>query len=95
MRKILPVEEHPRWIALIIGLIPSFGNLAYPTQMVYTAGSKSIELAEFLMYDISARVGAKIPIWGGKDTETEHFFNRLPGLILPKLKERRNKESVQ
>ena len=77
-------ERNPRWIALIIGLIPTFGNLAYPTQMVYSAGSKSRELAEFLMYDISARIGGKIPIWGGKDTRTEHFFNRLPSIILPK-----------
>lgn len=77
-------DRHPRWIALIIGLIPTFGNLAYPTQMVYSAGSKSRELAEFLMYDISARIGAKIPIWGGKDTRTEHFFNRLPAIILPR-----------
>lgn len=77
-------DRHPRWIALIIGLIPTFGNLAYPAQMVYSAGSKSRELAEFLMYDISARIGGKIPIWGGKDTRTEHFFNRLPLIILPK-----------
>jgi len=84
--KVLPVEEHPRWIALIIGLIPTFGNLAYPTQMVYSASSKSKELAEFLMYDISARIGAKIPIWGGKDTRTEHFFNRLPNVIIRRIK---------
>jgi hypothetical protein len=79
-------QRNPRWIALIIGLIPTFGNLAYPTLMVYSAGSKSRELAEFLMYDIAARIGGKIPIWGGKDTRTEHFFNRLPDVILPKKK---------
>ncbi len=79
-------ERHPRWIALIIGLIPTFGNLAYPTQMVYAANTKSPELAEFLLYDISARIGAKIPIWGGKDTRTEHFFNHIPDIILRKRK---------
>lgn len=75
-------KRYPRWIALFVGLIPTFGNLAYPTQMVYAASSKSLELSEFLMYDISTRIGGKIPIWGGKDTQTEHFFNHLPDLII-------------
>ncbi|MCK3682620.1 hypothetical protein [Maribellus sp. YY47] len=82
-RLFLPSEKrHPRWIALFVGMIPTFGNLAYPTQMVYAAGSKSLELSEFLMYDISTRIGAKIPIWGGKDTLTEHFFNHLPDVVI-------------
>lgn len=82
-RVALPVEKrYPRWIALVIGMIPTFGNLAYPTQMVYAAGSKSKELAEFLMFDISTRIGGKIPIWGGKDTLTEHFFNHIPDLVI-------------
>lgn len=75
-------KRHPRWIALFVGMIPTFGNLAYPTQMVYAASSKSLELSEFLMYDISTRIGGKIPIWGGRDTQTEHFFNHLPDLII-------------
>ncbi|MFV0268688.1 MAG: hypothetical protein ACK5HT_16305, partial [Draconibacterium sp.] len=82
-RLVLPaVKRHPRWIALFVGMIPTFGNLAYPTQMVYAASSKSLELSEFLMYDISTRIGAKIPIWGGKDTFTEHFFNHLPDVVI-------------
>ena len=82
-RLMLPADKrHPRWIALFVGMIPTFGNLAYPTQMVYAAGSKSLELSEFLMYDISTRIGAKIPIWGGKDTLTEHFFNHLPDVVI-------------
>ena len=79
-------ERHSRWIALIVGMIPTIGNAAYPTQMVYSASSKSKKLAEFLMYDITSRVGAKIPIWGGKDTHTEHFFNHLPDIIIRKRK---------
>ncbi|HYQ58274.1 MAG TPA: hypothetical protein VEP89_13115 [Draconibacterium sp.] len=75
-------HRYPRWIALFVGMIPTFGNLAYPTQMVYTASTKSRELGEFLMYDIAARIGAKIPIWGGKDTRTEHFFNHIPDIII-------------
>ncbi|WP_321368507.1 hypothetical protein [uncultured Draconibacterium sp.] len=79
----LPREHrYPRWIALFVGMIPTFGNLAYPTQMVYTASTKSLELGEFLMYDIAARIGAKIPVWGGKDTRTEHFFNHMPDIII-------------
>ncbi len=86
----LPREHrYPRWIALFVGMIPTFGNLAYPTQMVYTASTKSRELGEFLMYDIAARIGAKIPIWGGKDTRTEHFFNHMPDIII------RNRKALQ
>jgi hypothetical protein len=82
-RLALPADKrYPRWIALIIGMVPTFGNLAYPTQMVYAASSKSKELAEFLMFDISTRIGGKIPIWGGKDTLTEHFFNHIPDVVI-------------
>ena len=79
-------ERHPRWIALMVGMIPTIGNAAYPAQMVYFASSRSKELAEFLVYDIMARTGAKIPIWGGKDTRTEHFFNHLPDILIRKRK---------
>ncbi len=79
-------KRNSRWIALIVGMIPTIGNAAYPTQMVYSASSKSKELAEFLVYDIMSRVGAKIPIWGGKDTQTEHFFNHLPNILIRKRK---------
>ena len=41
------------------------------------------------MYDIAARIGAKIPIWGGKDTRTEHFFNHMPDIII------RNRKALQ
>ncbi|MFV0593633.1 MAG: hypothetical protein ACK5M7_19835 [Draconibacterium sp.] len=89
-RLLLPTNRrHPRWIALFVGMIPTFGNLAYPTQMVYAAGSKSLELSEFLMYDVSSRIGSKIPIWGGKDTLTEHFFNHLPDVII------RNRKAIK
>lgn len=80
-------QRHSRIIALIVGLIPTIGNVAYPVQMIYAANSKSKELAKFLTYSITTRIGERIPIWGGKDTRTEHFFNHIPDIIV----RRRNK----
>lgn len=75
---------HPRWVALFVGLIPTAGNAAYPIQIIYSASSKSREVAEFLTYSIGAGIGARIPIWGGKDTRTEHFFNHISDIIIRK-----------
>ena len=80
--RLMQDTRNPRLIALLVGMIPHFGNAAYPIQMIYSATSGSKELAEFLAYDTSSRVGEKIPIWGGKDTRTEHFFNHLPDSII-------------
>lgn len=74
--------SNPRLIALLVGAIPTIGNAAYPVQMIYSATSTTKELAEFMTYDISTRIGEKIPIWGGRDTRTEHFFNHIPDLII-------------
>ena len=72
--------ERP-WIALVVGIFPLVGNLAYPTQMMYSAGGKDENLARFMMDDGFARIGRLFPIWGGEDTWTEHAFNRIPGNI--------------
>ncbi len=64
------------WLALIVGMIPKAGNGAYLLQMLYSA-SKNKEIAKFLWYDLFSKVGASFPIWGGEDTQTEHFFNWL------------------
>jgi len=76
-------EPRP-WIALLVGLFPVVGNGAYPAQIIVTSAKhgKDESVAQFLIYDISTALGAKIPIWGGRDTQTEHFFNRLPDLLL-------------
>jgi hypothetical protein len=71
-------KETP-WVALAVGAIPVLGNLAYPMQILYSSTEKDI--ARFILYDAGARVGRLLPIWGGKDTWTEHFFNRLPDLF--------------
>ncbi len=34
------------------------------------------------MYNTLSRVGELMPIWGGPDTRTEHFFNRFGDLIV-------------
>ena len=81
--------RNPRLIALLLGMMPQVGNAAYPVQMIYSATTGSKELAEFLTYDISSRVGEKIPIWGGRDTRTEHFFNHIPDIIV------RNRNRIQ
>lgn len=70
------------WLALIVGLIPTFGTLAYPCQMIYSATGKRSKLAQFIVYDFFTRLGAKIPAWGGEDTLTEHFFNNCADKIV-------------
>jgi hypothetical protein len=66
------------WVALVVGVMPLVGNLAYPAQMIYSAGGKDEKLARFMMDDGFARVGRHLPIWGGQDTWTEHVLNRIP-----------------
>jgi hypothetical protein len=76
------------WVALIIGLIPTFGMLAYPCQMIYSATGKRSKLSQFIVYDFFTQLGAKIPGWGGEDTLTEHFFNNCADKIVRWFKER-------
>lgn len=77
--------QKPQWVALAIGALPAFGNLAYPTQLLYRSAENSGELARFIIYDICATIGRKIPIWGGSDTQTEHMFNRLSDTMIRRL----------
>ena len=76
------------WVALIVGLIPTFGTLAYPCQMIYSATGKRSKLSQFIVYDFFTQLGAKIPGWGGEDTLTEHFFNSCADKIVRWFKER-------
>lgn len=68
-------------IALIIGLFPVIGNLAYPAEIVYQGTGNKSKISKFILYAFSAKIGTKIPIWGGKDSEIEHFFNKTCHLI--------------
>jgi len=64
------------WVALLVGLLPGFGNLAYPVQLLYRSREESGSLARFIVYDLCTAMGRAMPIWGGKDSGVEHWFNR-------------------
>lgn len=53
--------------ALIVGILPVVGSVAYPVQM----HCKFPELSLFLLRDFASRLGRMIPIYGGKDSRTE------------------------
>ena len=71
------------WLAFFLGMIPlMIGNIAYPCQMIYSATGKRGKVAGFIVYDIFTRIGGWIPIWGGEDTLTEHYFNHSASNLL-------------
>ncbi|MCZ6598092.1 MAG: hypothetical protein O7B99_10665 [Planctomycetota bacterium] len=74
-------REKP-WIALFVGVLPVVGNFAYPLQLLYSSRIEEDDLARFILYDGCARIGEKLPIWGGRDTLTEHRLNRLPDRLV-------------
>ena len=53
--------------ALISGLLPVVGSIAFPLQMFSTRP----ELSIFLIRDLASRLACKIPIYGGHDSRTE------------------------
>lgn len=53
--------------ALIVGVLPVIGSIAYPVQMY----SRYRELSAFLLRDSAARLGRWVPIYGGKDSRIE------------------------
>jgi hypothetical protein len=70
------------WVALAVGALPVVGNFAYPLQIVYSSTETEDDLARFILYDGFARIGGTLPIWGGRDTLTEHACNRLPDRVV-------------
>ena len=75
-------REKP-WIALMVGCLPVVGNAAYPAQIIYTSTERDHDVARFILYDLFTWAGRALPIWGGPDTMTEHFFNRWPSVVFP------------
>ena len=75
-------REKP-WAALVTGMSPVIGNPAYPIQSVYSSIGRHHDLARFIIDDAFSLFGQKVPIWGGRDTLTEHVCNRLPIALLP------------
>lgn len=78
-RKILDTE---RVIALICGIVPTAGNLAYPIQMMHSSSPSDREIGKFMLYYYFSKIGQNFPIIGGKDTRIEHLFNSIPDLIV-------------
>lgn len=70
------------WTALGVGLVPVLGNFAFPLQLLRSTRGADQEVARFIVYDGFTRMGAKVPIWGGEDTLTEHLCNRLPSRFM-------------
>ena len=70
-------RNHYPFVALVVGALPIVGNVAYPLELLYQSTAKRNLLGRYMTYSFSAKIGAKIPIWGGKDSEIEHFFNRM------------------
>jgi hypothetical protein len=77
-------KERP-WTALAIGALPGVGNFAFPIQFLRSSRTEDDALARFLLYDGFARIGARVPIWGGEDSLTEHRLNRLADRIVRRL----------
>lgn len=70
------------WIALLVGVMPVIGNLAFPLQIIFTSAHENAKVAQFIVYDTFSRLGEMLPIWGGRDTLTEHTTNRLPDVLM-------------
>lgn len=71
------------WVALILGLVPVVGNAAFPMQILHASSlGQRCELAQFIVYDTLTQFGQLVPIWGGRDTYTEHFFNRVGDWVI-------------
>jgi hypothetical protein len=70
-------KKNNRYLALFIGIFPIVGNLAYPVEFAYQTTGNRNQLAKYIAYAFTTKIGGKIPIWGGQDSEIEHFFNRI------------------
>ncbi|KLU01749.1 putative transmembrane protein [Rhodopirellula islandica] len=63
-------DATPHMQALVIGVIPTLGSLAFVIQMFNSHPAVS----EFLLREAAGRVGRHLPIYGGPDSRTEHAF---------------------
>ncbi len=72
------VRNQPKpWVALVIGVMPAIGNLAFPVQVLFDGVRGGRGVSQFIIYDTVTKLGQFVPIWGGADTLTEHKANRL------------------
>jgi hypothetical protein len=63
--------------AILVGLLPVVGSLAFPVQM----SARFTDLSLFLMRDFASRLGCSLPIYGGKDSRTELMAIKLVNVI--------------
>jgi hypothetical protein len=63
--------------AMMVGLLPVVGSLAFPVQM----SARFSELSLFLMRDFASRLGCALPIYGGKDSRTELMAIKLVNVV--------------
>jgi hypothetical protein len=70
------------WAALAVGVIPFFGTLAFPAQMLWSATGERDEAARFVVYDTFSRLAVATPLVGGEDTALEHRLNRAARRLL-------------
>jgi hypothetical protein len=76
-------RQAPRpWVALVVGVLPVVGNMAFPLQFAYWCRDRQRRIAQFLMYDCFASLGRAAAIWGGENSLVEARANRLPDLWL-------------
>lgn len=71
------IIETKHVVAMSLGWIPSAGIIAYPVEGPLNPAARKHKLTHFLLDDLMAAVGRHVPVIGGNDTLTEHFFNRL------------------
>ncbi len=80
------ISKTPHLMASIVGVLPGFGILAYPAEALYAGSAHARSISQFIINDTFTMMGEHFPIWGGKNTNTEHFFNRLPSAAISRLK---------
>jgi len=73
--------RHLPVVALAVGLLPVVGNTAYPLQLLAASGTRDGGVAKFMVHDIFSAIGRRLPIWGGKDTLTEHRANAVATFV--------------
>tara|TARA_R110002049_G_scaffold4601_4_gene31822 strand:- start:42870 stop:45191 length:2322 start_codon:yes stop_codon:yes gene_type:complete len=64
--------------ALVAGLMPTIGSLAFPIQMF----SSRRDLSVFLIRDAASRAGRHLPIYGGPDSRTEMALIRSSDFLV-------------
>jgi hypothetical protein len=71
------MKQSRPWVALVLGVLPVVGNIAFPVQLLFDGVRRGRGLSQFIVYDSLTRIGEFVPIWGGADTLTEHTANRM------------------